>query len=596
MTTPKKLPARPVMLPLSMAIAAVLATAAPMAKAQSLVELYESARAYDAAYQSAKLQYDANLARADQAKAGLLPTAGISAGATRTAFENTAPVIDRSFNTQNATLNLSQPLYRPGNWATYEQAAKQVEQSQAQLETANQDLIVRTSQAYFDVLAAQDTLTFVRAQKIATAEQLASAKRNFEVGTSTITDTREAQARYDLVISQEIAAENDLRVKKLALDTLVGKTEAQPKPLQVPVNLPPLEPADVSTWVQQSEAVHPNIRLAQSGLEIADLEVKKAEAGHKPTVDLQASYNVTRNPSGTATTIPPFAFRTNTTSVGVVLNVPLFAGFSTQNHVRETLSLRDKAQSDLEGARRTVAQATRAAYFGVQSGQGQVKALEAAELSSQSALDANKLGYQVGVRINIDVLNSQSQLFQTKRDLAKARYDVLLGDLKLRQANGTLTPEDLQKINALLSTQPVSSATPAAPVVTAAAAAAPVAPPAPSTAAAPATAQAEAAVRSWAAAWAAKDAASYLAAYSPDFVPPGRTSRPAWEKQRRSRIERQGNIEINIENLQVSVNGDQATATFTQSYKSRATSSTGRKQLQLKNTAGRWLIVNETSL
>jgi outer membrane protein len=326
-----------------------------------------------------------------------------------------------------------------------------VELAQAQLQAADQDLIVRTSQAYFDVLAAQDTLTFVRAQKAAVAEQLASAKRNFEVGTSTITDTREAQARYDLVIAQELAAENDLRVKKIALDTLVGKTETQPKPLATPVGLPVITPADVNTWVEQSELVHPSIRQAQSNVEIAELEVNKAEAGHKPTVDLQASYNVSRNPSGTATTIPPFAFRTNTTNVGVLLNVPLFAGFATQNRVRETLSLRDKAQSDLEGARRTVAQATRTAYFGVQSGQGQVKALEAAELSSQSALDANKLGYQVGVRINIDVLNSQSQLFQTKRDLARARYDVLLGDLRLRQANGTLTPDDLQKINALLA-------------------------------------------------------------------------------------------------------------------------------------------------
>jgi outer membrane protein len=451
MTTPKKLPARPVMLPLSIAAAVALLAMAPLARAQSLVELYESARAFDASYQSAQLQYDANLARADQAKAGILPTAGISAGVTRTGFENTAPTIDRSFNTQNAALNLSQPLYRPANWATYQQASRQVELAQAQLQAADQDLVVRTSQAYFDVLAAQDTLTFVRAQKAAVAEQLASAKRNFEVGTSTITDTREAQARYDLVIAQELAAENDLRVKKIALDTLVGKTETQPKPLATPVGLPVITPADVNTWVEQSEAVHPNIRQAQSNVEIAELEVNKAEAGHKPTVDLQASYNVSRNPSGTATTIPPFAFRTNTTNVGVLLNVPLFAGFATQNRVRETLSLRDKAQSDLEGARRTVAQATRTAYFGVQSGQGQVKALEAAELSSQSALDANKLGYQVGVRINIDVLNSQSQLFQTKRDLARARYDVLLGDLKLRQANGTLTPEDLQKINALLA-------------------------------------------------------------------------------------------------------------------------------------------------
>ena len=299
------------------------------------------------------------------------------------------------------------------------------------------------------MLAAQDTLTFVQAQKEAVAEQLAFAKRNFEVGTSTITDTREAQARYDLVTAQEIAAENDLRVKKIALDQLVGVSESQPKPLAAPVSLPTVLPAEVTTWVRQSELLHPAIRQAQSNAEIADLEVQKAEAGHKPTLDATASYNVTRNPSTTAQS--GISSRANTSSVGLLLNVPLFAGFATQNRIRETLALRDKALSDLEGARRTVAQNVRTAFFGVQSGQSQVKALEAAELSSQSALDANKLGYQVGVRINIDVLNSQSQLFQTKRDLAQARYNVLLGDLRLRQASGTLTPEDLQQINGLLA-------------------------------------------------------------------------------------------------------------------------------------------------
>lgn len=451
MTTPKKLQALalpPVIAPLSMAIALALMAVAQQAQAQSLVELYESARAFDATYQSARLQYDANLARAEQAKAGILPTAGLAAGVSRTGFENTNPVVDRSFNTQNATLTATQPLYRPFNWATYEQGARQVDLAKAQLETAEQDLIVRTSQAYFDVLAAQDTLAFVTAQKAAVAEQLASAKRNFEVGTATITDTREAQARYDLVIAQEIAAENDLRVKKIALDQLVGKTESQPKGLLAPVNLPPVVPADVNAWVQQSEAVHPSIRQAQSGLDIAELEVKKAEAGHKPTLDATASYNVTRSPSGTTTSI--LSTRTNSSNVGLLLNVPLFAGFATQNRVKETLALKDKARSDLEGAKRTVSQSTRTAYFGVLSGQGQVKALEAAELSSQSALDANKLGYQVGVRINIDVLNAQSQLFQTKRDLAQARYNVLLGGLRLRQANGTLTPEDLRQIDGLL--------------------------------------------------------------------------------------------------------------------------------------------------
>ena len=437
------------MLPVSVAFA--LAGLAPLAQAQSLVELYESARAFDATYQSAKLQYDANLARADQARAGILPSAGLSAGASRVNVDNATSTANggASFNTQNATLSASQPLYRPGNWASYEQGFRQVDLARAQLEAASQDLIVRTSQAYFDVLAAQDTLAFVRAQKEAVNEQLAFAKRNFEVGTSTITDTREAQARFDLVRAQEIAAENDLRVRKIALDQLVGITESQPRPLAFPVNLPDVVPAEVNTWVSQSEAVSPAIRQARSNAELADLEIKKAEAGHKPTLDATASYNVTKNPTNTAQA--GISSRANTGSVGLLLNVPLFAGFSVQNRVRETLSLRDKALSDLEGTRRSVSQNVRTAFFGVASGQGQVRALEAAELSSQSALDANRLGYQVGVRINIDVLNAQSQLFQTKRDLAQARYNVLLGGLRLRQASGTLTPDDLQQVNNLLA-------------------------------------------------------------------------------------------------------------------------------------------------
>ncbi len=440
---------KPALLPLSLALSAVLAAFAPAVQAQNLVELYRSAREYDASYQSARSLYEANLAKAEQAKAGILPTAGLSLGASRTNFENNNPVADRSFPTQTGSLNASQPLYRPGNWATYEQGKQQVVLSKAQLEAAEQDLIVRTSQAYFDVLAAQDTLAFVRAQKAAVGEQLASAKRNFEVGTSTVTDSREAQARFDLVTAQEIAAENDLRVKKIALDQLVGKTDAQPKGLLVPVELPPLVPADVNTWVRQSEDLHPTVRQAQANLEVAKLEINKAEAGHKPTLDLTASYGVQRNPQGSATS--PLDNRTNSTTVGLALNLPLFAGFATQNRIRETLSLEEKARTDLEGAKRGVALGTRTAYFGVLSGQGQVKALEAAEASSQSALDANKLGYQVGVRINIDVLNAQSQLFQTKRDLAQARYNVLIGGLRLRQANGTLTPEDLLLINSLLT-------------------------------------------------------------------------------------------------------------------------------------------------
>ena len=321
--------------------------------------------------------------------------------------------------------------------------------AQAQLAQAEQDLIVRVSQAYFDVLASSDSLTFLKSQKTAVAEQLASAKRNFEVGTSTITDSREAQARYDLVLAQELAAENDLLVKSLALNQLVGQQNVKPNPLKAPVALSPVQPADVDQWVTLSQTNNPSIQQADVALEVARLETQKATAGHKPTLDLVGSYSAINNSSGSSSSIGDS--RVNVGTIGVNFNLPLFAGFSTQNRIRETLSLEEKARADLETARRSVAQGTRTAYFGVQSGLAQVNALQAAEASSQSALDANKLGYQVGVRINIDVLNSQSQLFDTKAKLAKARYDVLVGGLKLRQASGTLKADDLQPINSQLA-------------------------------------------------------------------------------------------------------------------------------------------------
>jgi outer membrane protein len=427
---------------------ALLTLGAAPVRAQTLVDLFELARGSDATYQSARAQYEANLARSDQSRALILPSASASGGASRNMFDNSTPAFERNYNALTASIGASQPLYRPANWAGYEQGMKLVDAARAQLVVAEQELVIRVGQAYFDVLAAQDTLAFVKAQKAAVAEQLAFAKRNFEVGTATITDTREAQARYDLVQAQEIAADNDLRVKKLALDTVVSKNDTQPVPLAQPPVLPAL-PGDVDTWVQQAESGHPVLQQALVALDVARLETVKARAGHKPTVDLTASYGINHNPQGSPTTA--VGTRSTLATVGVQLNVPLFAGFSVQNRIRETLSLEDKAQADLDAARRAITQNTRAAYFGVVSGQGQVSALEAAEASSQSALDANRLGYQVGVRINIDVLNAQSQLFQTKRDLAHARYNVLLGGLRLRQANGSLQPQDLFGVNALLA-------------------------------------------------------------------------------------------------------------------------------------------------
>ncbi len=439
-------------LPLAASLA--MATDASSAQAQSLQELYDAARGYDAGFISAKAQFEANLAKANQSLGGILPNIALTGSVSRTKFQlrNDGTQVlaqDRLYGTGSGAVTLTQPIYRPAAWAAYRQGGQQLQQAAAQYEAAEQDLLVRVSQAYFDVLTSEDSLAFVKAQKQAVGEQLASAKRNFEVGTATITGVRDAQARFDLTTAQEIAAENDLRIKRLALDLVVGLQNAQPKRLANNAKLvePPKESVD--TWVSQSEVASPAVKQAMLAYEVAKLEVDKATAGHKPTLDAQVSYSGIRNVDGSATSVA--GSHVFNPSAAVVLNVPLFAGFSTMYRVREATALESKAQSDFEAAKRNTAQATRSAYFGLIAGLSQVKAYEAAEASSQSALDANKLGYSVGVNINIDVLNSQSQLYQTKRDLAKARYDVLVGNLKLRQAAGTLTPQDLESINSLLA-------------------------------------------------------------------------------------------------------------------------------------------------
>jgi len=439
-------------LPRSLPLAFALATLfGGSVQAQNLVQMYDAARGYDANYQSALAQYNASIAKADQATAGILPSVGIGAGYSGTQFENKTgnATFNNNFQTENASISASQPLYRPANLATYEQGRKQVELAKAQLAAVEQDLILRVSQAYFDVLAAQDNLFLVREQKKAVSEQFAAAKRNFEVGTATITDSREAEAQFDLIQAEEISVENDVRVKRLALELIVGRPANELKPLARPVVLPPVSPADAEPWVDIAYKNNPTVQQARLGLEIAKLSVAKAYAGHKPTLDLNASYGNTRYPGGTASS--GFYTRTTSGTVGLSFNLPIFSGFLVQNQVKEALALEEKAKSDVDNAERTVGQFTRAAVYSLKSGLGKVKALETAETSTQSALDANILGYQVGVRINLDVLNSQTKLFATKRDLDQTRYNVLVGGLRLRQAAGTLQLDDLNAVNGLLA-------------------------------------------------------------------------------------------------------------------------------------------------
>jgi outer membrane protein len=438
----------------------LLATASPLAGAQSLPVLLEAARGHDAAFLAARAQFASAQFRMEQSRALRRP--GVTADTTVGRNENSTPfspsVTGSTSDTTTTNLSASQPLFNRANDMAVAQAEKALDVARADLEAAEQDLIIRVSQAYFDVLASRDALATVQASKAAITEQLASARRNFEVGTATITDAREAQARFDLVTAQELAASNDLRNRQLVLEQAVGRLQVQPAPLQLPLVLPATVPETADAWVSLAVSRHPLARKARLGLEIAQLEVSRARAGHLPTVALTGRYtqqrvdgSATVRNAATNTTFQVGQLGTSTTSVvGVTLSVPLYAGHATDNRVSETLKLEEKARHDLDSARRGVELATRQSFMGLQSLAAQVKALEAAESSSQLALESTQLGYKVGVRVNLDVLNAQSLLFQTRRDLAKARYDSILGSLRLRQAAGTLGTGDVQALAPLL--------------------------------------------------------------------------------------------------------------------------------------------------
>jgi outer membrane protein len=440
--------------PLVLAAALLTWLHMPSALAADLLQVYRDAQANDAQFASARSQLLATREKLPQGRAGLLPQIAGTAGAQRTMADYSSPVdVTRYFNANTWALQLTQPLFRWDRWETYKQGELASLAGEVTFQQAQLDLITRASQAYFDVLSAQDNLYLAGAQKKAIGEQLEQAKRNFEVGTATITDANDAQARYDLATSTEIAAQSALEVTRATLQQITGKPVDELMGLRPEAQIPGPLPPDVNAWASQAEQTNPQVGLAGYNLETAQRETNKAKAGHLPSVDLVASYGYT-NAQGTATQLSNVGSRYNSGVVGVQLNIPIFTGGQIQSRVRETLALADKAASDLEFARRTAAQQARQTYSGVFNGLAQVKALEAAERSAQSAVESNQLGYEVGVRINIDVLNAEAQLFSTRRDLSKARYDTIMNGMRLKASTGTLSEDDVVQINTLLTQLP----------------------------------------------------------------------------------------------------------------------------------------------
>jgi outer membrane protein len=428
------------------------------AQAADLIQVYQQALANDATYASARASLAAGKERVPQGRAALMPTIGFDGSVVKNNSDSSpwnegAPIASGGFvggsstdsRVTTNTLTLVQPLFRWANWQTYQQSKLLQSISEAQFAQAQQDLITRVSQAYFDVLAAEDSLELNRAQKTATTEQLASAKRNFEVGTQTITDTHEAQAAYDLVVAQEFAAINDLENKRSALQNIIGSAPGALAPLKPGVVLATPSPAAIEPWVSSAESQNYGVVSAELAYESSKRDIQKSRAGHYPTMDLIANARRTDTSGQYA-----FSGVRNDKAIGVQYSVPIFNGFAVTSRVRESIALEDKARNDLEATRRNAAQNARLAFLGVNSGLAQVRALQAAEVSSNSALESNKLGYQVGVRINIDVLNAQRQLYLTRRDLSRARYDTIMNGLRLKAAAGSLREADLAPVNALL--------------------------------------------------------------------------------------------------------------------------------------------------
>ena len=420
--------------------------------AADLAEVYRQAKANDPVWRAAQASRLAGIEKAPQGRALLLPTLDFSAGTAESDQQVKTPGANNHYRygTDGYHLQLTQPLYRKQNSAAYAQGIAGADIAEQEFEIARQDLMLRTTRAYFDVLAAQDVLDFAITEKDAIGKQLALAKRNFAVGSATLVDVHEAQARYDLVAAQQITAANDVQVRKEALRVLIGAEAGVLAPLGSRFELQPPQPADIEQWAQTAAAASPQLKAQQQALEIARQEVEKTRGGHYPALDLAAS----RAWSDAGGSVQGFAIESTTNQVGLQLQLPLYQGGGISSRVRESAARLDEAGQRLDLARRQVAQQTRATYLAVINGVARVQALEQARASNERALASTVIGYERGLRTGVDVLNAQRELFRTRRDLSQARYDYLISRLQLKAAAGILQEQDLESINSLLTHKP----------------------------------------------------------------------------------------------------------------------------------------------
>jgi outer membrane protein len=416
--------------------------------AADLMDIYQEAVDQDAQYAAARAEHRAAQEKIPQGRAGLLPTISLS-GLLRRELLNTSRGPEVTNDRSGMVITATQPLFRMENFVAYEQSKIQVMQADSQFIIAAQDLILRVAQAYFDILIAQFDVRVEEDQKKAIERQLKQAKANFEAGNSTIVDTNEAQARFDLTVSRLIIARNTLEVNKRKLQKITGRYPSVISRLHKnhDANLFVLKYTNLEDWLAVAEQNSLTIRVQRSVLKIAEHEVERAKAGHYPTLDLVALYS---DQKGVGGSITGRGIDLTSKQIGLELNVPIFSGFAVQSRVREALANQERVLQDLNNTYRDTELKVSQEYLNTTNGMALVKAQTEAVRSSQSQVESTKLGQEVGIRTEVDVLNAQGLHSIARRDLGRGYYNLLISRLRLEAEAGELDEEDLIQINEVL--------------------------------------------------------------------------------------------------------------------------------------------------
>ncbi len=418
----------------------------PLAQAENLVQVYKLAVQNDAQIKAARATRDSTLESRPQALASLLPNLSLSGDANRVhsdVLSSPSGSSDRTFNSSSLSLSLSVPVYRRELWVQLDQADDQIAQAEAVYAAAEQDLIIRTAQAYFDILSAQDNLEFSQAETAAIARQLDQAKQRFDVGLIAITAVHEAQAAYDQSRADLIQAENNLDNSWEALFEITRRKVKSLATLDENLALSKPNPQSIERWGQKALQQNLSIRAATEATDLARKNIKVQQSGHYPSLDFVGSHTRDRTNSSIGSD-------TNRSSIGVRLTVPLYAGGGVSSRTRQARHDLEAAQENLDKERRSVTRQVRDSYRGVLARISAVKALKASTISTRSALEATEAGFEVGTRTMVDVLNSQRDLYRSLSNYADVRYNYIMSGLKLKQAAGTVSPGDLKRITVWL--------------------------------------------------------------------------------------------------------------------------------------------------